>query len=162
MDFTNIEVRALWWKQPFASMMLHDKVETRTWDTTYRGWVLICCSMEGYTFKQLRKTTGLKQMARIREALDGRGSFHLNGLAIAVGRLTHCQPMHPADEDMCFVKYDEDLYCHVYEDVMAIVPFKPFEKGQVGWKSLDDEVKRQIVLLRNLNQFEYAEMVGGT
>lgn len=148
MRFDNVEVRALYWKQPFGSLMLHDKVETRVWDTDYRGWVLIICSQEGYNFSQLKKLSGLKQMARIREALSGKGSFHLNGMAIAIGKLTHCQPMHPEDENMTFVKFANNLYCHLYEQVVPIKPFKPFEKGFVGLRKVTNDIKEQIEILK--------------
>lgn len=41
-------IRALWWREPYASLMLQGKVETRTWNTNYRGLVLICASIKPY------------------------------------------------------------------------------------------------------------------
>lgn len=146
--YGDVEMRALWWKQPYCSMMLHGKVETRTWDTKYRGWVLMVCSKAGYNLTQLKNTAGITQMNRIRETLNG-GCLHLNELAIAVGFLTGTQPMSSFDEDETYVKYKPDvpLYCHLYEKVHAIEAFKPYPKGQVGWKTVDLSVKEQIILL---------------
>ena len=143
-EILNQEIRALWWKQPFASLMLHGKIETRTWDTTYRGYVLICCSQSGYHWSKVKTVSGLHQMSRMRETLMGKGSFHLNGLAIGIGKLTGTQKMDVDDENATYVKYNSGLFCHIYENVIPIVPFKPYEKGQIGWKTIDNYVKDQI------------------
>jgi hypothetical protein len=47
-EFLNQEIRALTWKEPYASLMLHGKIETRTWYTKYRGLVLICAGLKHY------------------------------------------------------------------------------------------------------------------
>lgn len=46
--YPGAEVRALSWKQPYARAMLYGKEETRSWNTKYRGWVLICSSKISY------------------------------------------------------------------------------------------------------------------
>lgn len=46
--YPGADIRALSTKQPYASLMLHGKVETRTWDSKYLGWVLICASKQAY------------------------------------------------------------------------------------------------------------------
>jgi hypothetical protein len=42
------KLMALSWKQPYAELMLHGKIETRTWQTKYRGWVMVCASKQPY------------------------------------------------------------------------------------------------------------------
>lgn len=93
-------VRALNWKQPFASLMLHGKVETRVWDSKYTGWVLICASKQPYSYKQALAVSGLKEMNHILNILiPNTASFsaekrynHITsklntGKAIAIGKI---------------------------------------------------------------------------
>lgn len=140
------KLRALSWKQPYAELMLHGKIETRTWNTNYRGWVLICASKVGYNFNQVYNISGGNQTPRITDILGRNNDHWLNnyrsGMAIAIGRLIDCRPMVKEDEDKCFVEYFNDLYCHIYEDVKAIEPFE--WKGSQGWREVPDEIKTQI------------------
>lgn len=139
---------ALSWKQPFAELMLHGKIETRTWSTKYRGWVLICASKSGYNFNQVHNIAGDRQIVRITEKLRRNFSPFVShrraGVAIAVGKLVDCRPMKEEDEDRCFVQFHPDLYCHIYEGVTPIDPF-PW-KGTQGWKEVDIAIKNQIKL----------------
>lgn len=138
------KLMALSWKQPYAELMLHGKIETRTWPTNYRGWVLICASKQGYYTEQLRRISGAYQMVRMGQFLNVEAPKY-EGMAIAIGRLMDCRPMKPEDEDACFVKYYEDLWCHVYNHVYSIRPF-PW-KGSQGWKEVSEEIKKQIIIL---------------
>jgi hypothetical protein len=146
------KVRALSWKQPYASLMLHGKVETRTWDTQYRGWVLICASKEPYTYDQTCAIYGKELDSKILKPLLWKYPHDLPaGQAIAVGKLVISEQMgyyagqEQAIEDKCFVKYYPDLWMHTYEDVQAIQPFD--WKGCQGWKKLDAETIDKIVLI---------------
>lgn len=144
------KLMALSWKQPYAELMLHGKIETRTWHTNYRGWVLICASKKGYNFDQVYDISGNKQIVRITETLGRNNDHFLNnyrsGIAIAVGRLVDCRPMRrKEDEDKCFVEWHRTLWCHVYENVRAIEPI-PW-KGTRGWKEVDLNFKNQIKFL---------------
>jgi len=131
-------IRALWWKQPFGSLMLHDKIETRTWYTSYRGLVLICTSKASYSQQTVESISGPVQFKRLINELKNDETLDFEGYAIAVGRLVDCRPMVKADEDKTFVAYNPDLYCHIYEDV---TPIKPFEiKGCQGWKKLEADI----------------------
>lgn len=140
------ELRALSWKQPFADLMLRGKIETRTWKTNYRGWVLICASKKSYSFSELVvEISGHIQYYRICKTLsDPNGKWHKlhHGVAIAIGRLVDCRPMELKDESECFVAYDPNLFCHVYTDVKAINPI-PW-KGSQGWGKVPMEIKEQI------------------
>jgi hypothetical protein len=139
---------ALSWKQPYAELMLHDKIETRTWQTKYRRWVLMCASKQSYNWNQIANISGNMRCQKIREIL--LPYFYQNivayqGFAIAIGYLAACRPMQPDDEDKCFVKYNPDLFCHIYDNVQAIEPF-PW-KGSQGWREVDSETKKRIKML---------------
>lgn len=136
---------ALSWKQPYAELMLHGKIETRSWNTKYRGWVLICASKKLYEVESIISISGYTQYDRIFEALPNSTKY-LCGQAIAIGRLVHSRQMEPGDEDSCFVEYNPQRYCHIYEDVQAIEPF-PW-KGSQGWKEVSQEIKNHIKLLK--------------
>lgn len=135
-------IRALWWKQPFGSLMLHDKIETRTWYTGYRGLVLICTSKASYSQESVESISGPVQFKRVIETLKDDDTVDHEGLALAVGRLVDCRPMVKADEDKTFVAYYPELYCHIYE---SVTPIKPFSiKGCQGWKKLESDIWNQI------------------
>lgn len=166
--YGDVELRALSWKQPFASLMLHGKIETRVWDSKYRGLVLICASKAIYTANEIEEISGDKLLNRM---ADWQTFKNLNGYllptakAIAIGRLVDSRPMVKMDEDNCFVKFknpwlfpltktsfghpvttykEKRLWCHVYEDVQAIEHID--WKGTQGWSTVTDEVKQQIIL----------------
>ncbi len=142
--FGHKEMKALSWKQPFATLMLHGKIETRTWNTSYRGLVLICASKIPYSVDQNVVISGYHQMTRITNLFlehDLAKSDFL-GYAIAVGELVDCRPMVPEDEDDCFVRWDMGLYCHIYKNVRAIDPI-PF-KGRQGWTKLTPDFVKKL------------------
>ena len=158
--YQNETVRALSWKQPFASLMLHGKIETRVWDSKYRGWVLICASKQPYSLKQIQQISGIGQLHRIMESLPLGMMNQRFGVAIAVGKLAYSQTMLSAVDEYigpdkslviksiendCFVKYHPELWMHTYEDVQPIVPFD--WKGKQGWCTLNDEQLNKIELL---------------
>ena len=60
-------LRALTWKEPYASLMLQDKIETREWYTKYRGWVLMCCGKEPYPREDIIRMSW-EQIERINAA----------------------------------------------------------------------------------------------
>lgn len=155
-------IRALSWKQPFASLMLHGKAETRTWDTKYRGWVLICASKVCYSVNAIADIAGPQQYKRIEEVLVKEYFTLPLGQAIAIGRLKGTGLManivrprpdseEPHDflvmatEKATFVQYNPALWIHSYEDVQPIVPFE--WKGSQGWKTLDQATIDKIILL---------------
>jgi len=142
MTFTPSQpMRALSWKQPFAELMLHGKVETRTWDTKYRGWVLICASKAGYNEQQVARICGHNQFLRAYKITNAERLYF--GTAIAIGRLMNSRRMTPADESSTFVKYQPGLYCHVYTDVQMLP--NPIDwRGSQGWRTLTFEMKTAI------------------
>lgn len=141
----NTKLLALSWKEPFATLMLQGKIETRVWKTDYRGLVLICTSKKKYNNQEVLNITGPEQYQRIIDAIAGKEMKH--GYAIAIGELVHCRKMIKEDEDKCFVKYHPDLWCHIYENVYPIFPIE--WKGTQGWKTVSDEIKKQIAVITN-------------
>jgi len=143
--FNGEMVRALTWKEPFATMMLFSKIDTRTWPTNYRGLVLICAGKKPYNMHQIiHKISGMGHWHRMVEVFyDHTRNLTLTyGHAIAIGRLVNCRPMRKQDEDLCFVKFRKGLFCHLYQDIRPIVPFQ--FKGQHRWKILDPDMKSKI------------------
>ena len=151
--FNNEEIRALSWKQPFASLMYYgEKIETRTWSTKYRGLVLICVSKKPYTPQELFRITGPLQIMRINNLLVEQTGMDFEkigkataGNAMYLAELVDCRKMKITDEDKCFVKFNPGLYCHVYKNVKRIKHF-PW-KGSQGWKKLNEEEKNLIKTL---------------
>jgi hypothetical protein len=139
----NCEIKGLFWKQPYANLMLHGKIETRTWKTNYRGLVLICSSKISYSNKIIKNTSTEKQFEQIQDMLKNE-DIKL-GYAVAVGKLADCRLMQLEDEDKCFVKYNPNLYCHVYENIKPIEPF--LIKGKMGWLKLNDEILKKIKII---------------
>lgn len=143
------EIRGLSWKQPFAELMKHGKVETRTWETEWRGLVLICASVNPYSDRELVAMSGREQYTRILQLLGPKWFNQVKrGSAIAVGRLVACRSMSTTEsaeremEAKTFVKYNPLLHLHIYEDVTPIEPF-PW-RGQLGWQKVSDEDKAKI------------------
>ena len=128
-------IKALSWKQHYASLMLKGKIETRSWPTNYRGLVLICASKAPYSIKEIKSMSGDETLIRINDMLTG---FCPNGVAIAVGRLVDCRKMRIEDEEKAFVKFNEELYCHIYEDVRPIKTPFPY-KGRQKWGKITKE-----------------------
>jgi hypothetical protein len=143
-------LRALTLNEPFASLMLQDKIETRKWPTKYRGWVLICAAKKPYSFIDLQRMSR-SQINRINAAFGfddlyrGEAEGYYCGYAFAVGRLVDCRPMKPEDESRCYVDWVKGLHCHIYENIAKIEPFQ--WKGVQGWKTVDPDLVRKIILL---------------
>lgn len=137
------QIRGLSMKQPYAQLMLYGKAETRTWDTSYRGWVLICSSKKGYTKEQVLEISGRGNLAKINMLLLGDSLYQ--GFAIAVGKLKNVSEWKTTldvSERKTFVKFGLGLHCHIFEDVKFIKPF-PI-KGKLGYFKLTKEEIKQI------------------
>lgn len=150
-------VKALTYKQPFASLMLDGKQETRSRRTTYRGLVLIVAGKKDFSNPELMELCGEAQYYRVVDAIFKRyGSWEKmpRGQAIAIGRLTGCKYM--ADykhsektraeiEEKCFVKFNEEKYIWEFQDVAAIDPL-PWV-GTQTWQPLNYSQLQKIKLL---------------
>ena len=140
----NETIRALSWKQPYASAMLHGKIETRTWHTNYRGWVLICTSKAPYSLNVARSISGKHLQNMVRETYNLPCAGHINstGYAIGIAKLVDCYKMQPSDAAKAYVEFNPDLFCHVYENAQIIEPFE--WKGSQGWRTLTNEQRSLI------------------
>ncbi len=152
-----IKMISIW--QPFASLMLYDKVEVRAWPTTYRGKVLICSTQTPFERQPKEKRGKIKfypsnqlDMALCRmveKKLSTPGTqvpntFELCGYAIALGTLVDCRKTRITDKS--FYAHDLDVYAHIYQDVKRIVPFEI--KGFQGmYRNIPEEARTKIELL---------------
>lgn len=143
------KIRALTWKEPFATAMLKGKInETREWIVNLRGLVLICVGLDYYRHEKLLEVCGSGQLMRLWNAVEEethRLWQQNKGKAIAIGRLVGCWPMAITDENEAFVQCKSGLYVHRYEEVRAIKPF-PFT-GNQKWTTLTEEQKQLIELI---------------
>lgn len=158
-------IKALAWKQPFATLMLYGKQETRKWDTNVRGIVLITSSKQTYSIEELKETSGDLQMQRMIIFKDDP-NFDKKGYAIGVGILTGSRHMTADDENDTFVQYKEPwieyhnskykkgkpvekrLWVHEYPN---IYPIEPFEfTGNQRWTNLDHETIKKVTVLPKL------------
>jgi hypothetical protein len=139
-ELQDSKILALSWKQPYAELMMHGKVETRSWDTKYRGLVLICASKVPYTLAEVSKLSGDQVNPRFAQ------NYILNypkAAAVCIGRLIETWPMEEKDEIACMVKYRPGLYCHKYSDIQRIehIDWKGSQKWKVVPKSIIDQIK---------------------
>lgn len=143
-------IRALWFNQPFASLMLppFNKDETRGRRTKVKGKVLICACKRPYDLELVNEICGNNQYLRIikTQIINWNAENDVFGKAIAIGNLTDCKPMRPEDEDKCFVSYRSGLWRWIFRDVQPIEPFEI--KGKQGWGIIDEETKNKIHILK--------------
>jgi hypothetical protein len=136
-------IKALVWRNPYAALMLHGKIETRTRPVAYRGDVLICTAKQLPPQGWVHLVSGTHQAERISEVLKAvKGNYNfcseieptanLHGYAIAVGTIVGCRRMLPEDEDATFVQYDSGRWCWIFENVRRIEPFV-WTHGKQGW-----------------------------
>jgi len=116
-------MKALSVKQPWATMIAEGEktIETRTWDTDYRGDLIICSSKQP-------KVTG-----------------HLAGFALCVVELYDVRPLKPADEDRARCRYFPGGYAWCLRNLRDIIPKVPV-RGQLGIFEL--EFKDSIRMVR--------------
>ena len=92
-------MKALSIKEPYASLIngLKKTIETRTWNTHYRGWLLLCASKTPKTI--------------------------LSGNAFVIAELTHSRPMIPEDEYAARCKIYPKAHSWMLKNVTPITPF---------------------------------------
>ena len=148
--YNNLIVRSLCWYQPFASLMLHGKIETRMWknNSYVRGKILICSTNIPFNDFDLFNLVGKNKLSRIIDTLKKDPSRKLNGYAIAIGDYVNFRPMKLKDEEMAFIPYSKKRKCLIFKNVKRIKPFilsKEF-RGQ-SFRILDEEQKSKIKIL---------------
>lgn len=132
-------MKAISIKQPWATLIAqgHKRIETRTWQTAYRGDILICASAKPADFLRMRpRTIHPEKGVWCDDTSDGECSgFFQFGKALCIAELYHIEPM--TDD------HELDALCEVYPGAYAwhlrnIRIIKPFEvKGQLNIFEID-------------------------
>ena len=136
-------VRALSLKQPYADLFVnHNKIETRTYKSTYRGLVLIHASGQPYTETQVGNISGIFQFGRIYDAVKSHFSKLPKGVALAMAELYDCRNMRADQENETFVKYAAGRNCWYFANMRKVEPF-PF-KNSLGMPVLTEDIIKQI------------------
>lgn len=120
---TTGQINMLSIRQPFAGMMVHGKLETRTRRTNYRGWVLFQSTLNWFDAQQLNEICHPHQIKQMEQLNPMAVAIQQRGIALAIGKLIDCRPMSIDDEKLAFIKYNPNLYVYVYESVMPVKPF---------------------------------------
>ncbi len=104
-------MKALSIKEPWASMIYAGlkTIEIRTWNTNYRGKILLCASQKPKSW--------------------------LSGLAFATANLVECRIMIYSDRNYAKCEYNDKGYAWILEDIAAIRMFPV--KGHLGLFDVD-------------------------
>jgi len=96
-------MKAITLRQPWASLVASNRktIETRTWQTGYRGDLLICASARSPGYEHLP-----------------------GGVALAVVRLVDCRPMTEADQEAACCAIYPRAVAWVLENVRPLTPFR--------------------------------------
>jgi len=105
-------MKAISINQPWASLIAEGKktVETNTYETEYRGDILIVsskCPMKGYSL----------------------------GQALCIANLINCRPLTKEDEEAAMVKFLRGMFAWIFSDIRTIKPFPV--KGKNGIYEVD-------------------------
>lgn len=121
----------------------HNKIETRTWRTLYRGPVLFIASRIPFREQEMVDLAGQRMYDRIKKSID-EGMKMPVGVAYAVGDLVSISKMNKEDEHRTYVKFNPniDLYCFHFDSVTPIIEFPV--RGNVGLMPLKPEITEQI------------------
>lgn len=107
-------MKAISIKQPWASRIAQKRktIETRTWKTNHRGWLLIVASK--------------------------KPKYPFSGFALAIACLVDCRSMKIADEWAAMSGYQKGLYSWILKEIRPIKPFPV--RGKLGLYEVDDEL----------------------
>lgn len=138
----NTELRMLTIKQPFALLMLSGKLETRTWNTEYRGPVLFHAAKRPFPMKELHAMCTHDQLLHFNKHMRENDFTDLYGKAFATGNLVNVRPMKRPDEALCYVQYSPVLFVFEFTEVM---PIKRFDvKGRQGFQRVNESIIEKI------------------
>jgi hypothetical protein len=142
----NEVIRTIGLYQPYASLMLHGKIETR-WVMKGKkppfpfGQYLIYSTKKPATETQQIEWSGQGELQEwLCDRIASEITVNMNGYAIAIGRLVRMDLMAREQEYNCFVKYvgqkNKQLikysqWCLYFTDVKRIIPFE-FKHGKQG------------------------------
>lgn len=127
-------MKALSVKNPFAGLIAHKlkPIETRTWDTKYRGDLLICSSKIGIPESHLDRVA-------YRAIKENKGNFEeSDGYALCVVNLSKIITMMGIHERMACCELYPGAYSWFLDNVRLIKPFQV--KGQLGIFEVDDKL----------------------
>ena len=101
-------MKAISIREPYASMIRRGEktIETRTWKTDYRGFILLCAS---------KKPDGF-----------------LAGNAFAIGELVDVRPMVKEDEKRACCEVYDGAYSWVFENIFPITPCFKVKRVSLG------------------------------
>lgn len=119
-------MKALSVTQPWAHLILDGckTIETRTWDTTYRGDLLICATKE--------KSANVRWWAEHFDVPFGQLVF---GHALCVVDFYVCRPMTTHDEKAACCEVTPGRYAWLLRNVRRVDPFPV--KGRLGLFDVD-------------------------
>lgn len=121
-------------KQPWASLIATGKktIETRTWQTKYRGDLLVVASL------QLDKHAALVLPRIVHPLPPPAGDKHTYplGQAVAVVRVVDCRLMKKNDVTAACCDVYGGAWAWILEDIRAIQPFSV--KGRLGIFEVSD------------------------
>jgi hypothetical protein len=147
-------IRMLSFWQPFGSLMFYNKIETRVWDTPYRGLVLFHTSQRPLDKQTLDKTKHINftsqnlddiALAKKIEDKQYHNTFLWNGFIIGIGRLVEVRKSTIKDLTYIEFNHNKPPYAHIYTDVHRIDPI-PY-KGAQKWGKVDQALRERIVLI---------------
>lgn len=147
------KIRMLAMYQPFCSLMLHGKVETRIVRLGKKppypkGRYVLYTTKKKATAQEISDWCGGHQAKRIIEVLEGDDTVTSRGQALVVGDLVAVRIMTEVDEDVCFVQckgimdfvdkkgkeYQGQQWCLVFNNIQKIAePFEVSGKQGVGF-----------------------------
>jgi len=114
-----VRIKAISLKQPWASWIADGRktIETRTWRTKHRDWLLVCAGM---TFDE---STGEKHFK------------YPVGVALCLARIVDCRPMREEDDVAACCPWTSGRYAWVIDGVLRVDPFRV--KGARGLFPVD-------------------------
>ena len=98
-------IKALLVDQPFAWAISENekKIEIRSWQTKYRGDLLICSTKKKFKFD---------------------GEILPAGKALCIANLVDCRPMVESDSELALVdKIDKNMFSWVFGAILLFTPF---------------------------------------
>ncbi len=151
------KIRTLGFYQPFGSLMLHGKIETR-WVRKGKkppfplGKYLFYTTQKSWDLFTLYEWCGPQIMLNINSTLQDDKTKKLKEVALGIGDLVEVRPLTIADQPLAFVKYIGEKYefingievekvqwALIFKNVQPISPFE-FKDGKQGVGFLREEL----------------------
>ena len=159
-------MRTLAFWQPYGSLMLRGKIETRVVEVGRKppfplGDYLFYTTQKATDKELLEKWCGEEILDDMLDILVKEPTYTLDGYAIAIAKLVSIRPMTKEDESKCFIKYfgttekvDKEgkvryyhQNCLIFENIERIEPFK-FEFGKQGVGIANQQTINKIKIIK--------------